>query len=103
MAAASEQGLVIRTVRGEELQREPARWAKAVHALHRSTVDKLMWGRRCVNENFYLQVFAGMTDSVEVVGAFRGRELVAGAFNVASDTRLYGRYWGCFEGHPFPH
>src|SRR5213595_3157725 len=24
---------------------EPS-WAKAAHALHRSTVDKLMWGRR---------------------------------------------------------
>src|SRR2546423_4500655 len=45
MAAAPEQGLVIRTGRGEELQRDPARWAKAAHALHRSTVDKLMWGR----------------------------------------------------------
>src|SRR6202030_4877824 len=47
--------------------------------------------------------FAGMPDAVEVVGAFRGRELVAGAFNVASATRLYGRYWGCFEEHPFLH
>jgi predicted N-acyltransferase len=103
MAAAPEQGLVIRTVRGDELQREPARWAKAAHALHRSTVDKLMWGRRWLNEKFYLQAFAGMPDAVEVVGAFRGRELVAGAFNVASATRLYGRYWGCFEEHPFLH
>src|SRR5205085_1767750 len=31
------------------------------------------------------------------------REMVAGAFNVASATRLYGRYWGCFEEHPFLH
>jgi predicted N-acyltransferase len=37
------------------------------------------------------------------VGAFRGGELVAGAFNVASAHRLYGRYWGCFEEHPFLH
>jgi len=38
-----------------------------------------------------------------VVGASRGDELVPGAFNVASATRLYGRYWGCFEEHPFLH
>ena len=103
MAAAKEQGIAIRTVRGEELRRDPARWAKAAHALHRSTVDKLMWGRRWLNEKFYLQAFAGMPDAVEVVAAFRGKELVAGAFNVASATRLYGRYWGCFEEHPFLH
>jgi uncharacterized protein len=103
MGAAQEQGLDIRTVRGKELLRDAARWAKAAYALHRSTVDKLMWGRRWLNERFYLHAFAAMPDAVEVVGAFRDGELVAGAFNVASATRLYGRYWGCFEEHPFLH
>jgi uncharacterized protein len=103
MSAPAEQGIAIRTIRGEELRRDPARWAKAAHALHRSTVDKLMWGRRWLNEKFYLAAFAGMPDAVEVVAAFRGRELIAGAFNVASPMRLYGRYWGCFEEHPFLH
>ncbi len=95
MAAAAEQGIEIRTVRGEELRRDPAGWAKKAHALHRSTVDKLMWGRRWLNEKFYLSAFAEMPDAVEVVGAFRGDKLIAGAFNVASPARLYGRY---FEG-----
>jgi len=103
MSAPAEQGIAIRTIRGGELRRDPARWAKAAHALHRSTVDKLMWGRRWLNEKFYLAAFAGMPDAVEVVAAFRGPELIAGAFNVASPTRLYGRYWGCFEEHPFLH
>ena len=103
MSAAGEQGIAIRTIRGEELVRDPARWAKAAHALHRSTVDKLIWGRRWLNEKFYLLAFAAMPDAMEVVAAFREGELVAGAFNVASATRLYGRYWGCFEEHPFLH
>jgi len=103
MAAAAQQGIAIRTVRGEELARDPSRWAKAAHALHRSTVDKLMWGRRWLNEKFYQLAFAAMPEAMEVVAAFRGGELVAGAFNVASETRLYGRYWGCFEEHPFLH
>jgi len=60
-------------------------------------------GRRWLNEKFYQQAFAAMPDAMEVVAAFRGSELVAGAFNVASATRLYGRYWGCFEEHPFLH
>jgi len=103
IAAPAEQGIGIRTIRDEELRADPARWAKAAHALHRSTVDKLVWGRRWLNEKFYLQVFEGMPDAVELVAAFRDGELVAGAFNVRSATRLYGRYWGCFEEHPFLH
>ena len=100
MAAAAEQGISIRTVRGTELD---PRWGKAAHALHRSTVDKLMWGRRWLNEKFYQLVFTNMPDSLEVVAAERDGKLVAGAFNVASPTHLYGRYWGCFEEHPFLH
>ncbi|MCA1826668.1 MAG: GNAT family N-acetyltransferase [Myxococcales bacterium] len=100
IAAAAEQGIAIRTVRGDELN---ASWAKAAHALHRSTVDKLMWGRRWLNEKFYQLIFASMPEALEVVAAERDGKLVAGAFNVASRTHLYGRYWGCFEEHPFLH
>jgi predicted N-acyltransferase len=103
MAAAAEQGISIRTVRGEEIARDPSRWANKAHALHRSTVDKLMWGRRWLNEKFYQQAFATMPDALEVVAAEKGGQLIAGAFNVASQTRLYGRYWGAFEEHPFLH
>jgi len=103
MRAAEEQGVSIRTVRGEELARDPARWARTAHALHRNTVDKLMWGRRWLNENFYQLAFAAMPEAMEVVVAERGGEVIAGAFNVSSSTRLYGRYWGCFEELPFLH
>ena len=98
MAAAAEQGITVRTVRNPTPE-----WAAKAHALHRSTVDKLMWGRRWLNEKFYQLVFANMPESLEVVAAERDGKLVAGAFNVASPTHLYGRYWGCFEEHPFLH
>jgi len=103
MAAPEQQGISIRTVRGDEIARDPARWARAAHALHRSTVDKLMWGRRWLNEKFYQLAFAAMPDAMEVVAAEREGKLIAGAFNVASPSRLYGRYWGSFEDHPFLH
>jgi predicted N-acyltransferase len=38
-----------------------------------------------------------------VVVARREGAVVAGAFNVASPTHLFGRYWGCLEEHPFLH
>ncbi len=101
--APAEQGIAIRTVRGDELARSPREWAKAVHELHASTVRKLMWGRSWLNRAFYDLVFERMPEALEVVEARRDGRLVAGAFNVAGGKRLYGRYWGCLEEHPFLH
>ena len=98
--AAAEQGITIRTVRAPELNDT---WARAAYALHRSTVDKLMWGRFWLNEDFYRLIFAAMPEDLEVVAAEKDGRLVAGAFNVHTPTHLYGRYWGCFEDHPFLH
>src|SRR5437870_2640269 len=101
--APQEQGIAIRTVRGDELSKAPREWAKAVHELHSSTVRKLMWGRGWLNRAFYDLVFERMPDALEVVEARRDGKRIAGAFNVAGGNRLYGRYWGSFEDHPFLH
>lgn len=104
-ASVAQHGLTIRTLRAAELRAEPERWADAAFELHRSTVDKLMWGRRWINRAFYRRVVERMPEQLELVVAERrddGR-LVAGAFNVASPTHLYGRYWGCFEEYRFLH
>jgi hypothetical protein len=102
-AAPAGQGIAIRTVRGDELGRDPEGWAKSCHRLHRASTDRMVWGMRWVNERFYQRVFATMPDAIEVVEARRGGALVAMAFNLASPERLYGRYWGCVEHHPFLH
>lgn len=102
-AAAAEQGITIRTVRGEEIARDAQAWAETVHRFYRSTIDKLMWGRPWLNLPFYQRIFATMPEALEVVAAERAGQFVAGAFNVASARRLYGRYWGCHEDHRFLH
>jgi uncharacterized protein len=102
-AAPAQQGIAIRTVRGDELAADPRGWAKAMFDLHRASVDKMAWGMRWVNRAFYERVLAAMPDALEIVEARRGGALVAAAFNVASAARLYGRYWGCREEHPFLH
>jgi predicted N-acyltransferase len=102
-AAPAGQGITLRTVRGEELARDAAGRAKDCFRLHRASTDKLAWGMRWVNERFYARALAGMPDALEVVEARREGRLVAMAFNVASPARLYGRYWGCIEEHPFLH
>lgn len=104
-ASVAQHGLGIRTLRAAELGADPKKWSDAAFELHRNTVDKLMWGRRWINRAFYKRVIETMPDNVELVVAERlddGR-LVAGAFNVASPTHLYGRYWGCFEEYRFLH
>jgi len=101
--APAEQGIAIRTVRGDELARDPAGWARDCFALHRATTDEMAWGMRFVNRAFYERVIAGMPDAVEVVEARREGKLVAMAFNLASRSALFGRYWGCREQHPFLH
>lgn len=103
MAAPAAQGIGIRTVRGAELAADAERWARAMHALHAHTVDQLMWGRRWLNEEFYLRAFAGLPGALEVVAAERGGKVIAGAFNAVGGQRIFGRYWGCFEQHPFLH
>ncbi|MSP63878.1 MAG: GNAT family N-acetyltransferase, partial [Myxococcales bacterium] len=102
-AEPARQGIAIRTVRGDELAADHPTWARAAFHLHRSTVEKLMWGRGWLNLPFYERLFSAMPDALEVVTAHRGGKLIAGAFNVASSTHLYGRYWGCLEDHRFLH
>jgi predicted N-acyltransferase len=102
-AAPVRQGIAIRTVRGDELARDVPGWAEACFGLHRASIDKMVWGMRWVNRRFYERVLAGMPDAAEVVEARRDGRIVAMAFNVASATRLFGRYWGAAEEHPFLH
>jgi predicted N-acyltransferase len=102
-AAPARQAIAIRTVRGDELSRDPERWAADCFALHRASTDKMVWGMRFVNRGFYQRLLSGMADAVEVVEARRDGRLVAMAFNLASSSRLYGRYWGAREEHPFLH
>ncbi len=102
-AAPARQGIAIRTVRGDELARDPAAWARDVFELHRASTDRMVWGMRWVNRRFYERVFAAMPDAAEVVEARREGHLVGMAFNLASRERLYGRYWGAIEVHPFLH
>lgn len=102
-AAPATQGIAIRTVRGDELAADPLKWGRAAYELHRNTVDKLMWGRRWLNREFYERAFSKLYRHFEFVEARRDGRLIAGAFNVATPSHLYGRYWGCLEEHKFLH
>jgi hypothetical protein len=98
--AAAEQGLTLRTIRGEALEDvDPGE----VYRLYRSTVDRYLWGKRHLNRAFFEQILQVFRHHVELVEVRRGETLIAGTFNLATDKVLYGRYWGAFEEVPFLH
>jgi predicted N-acyltransferase len=98
--ALGDQGITVRTLRNEELSEVRP---KDVYRLYCSTVDKYLWGHRNLQPSFFTRVLSAFRHRIELVEARRQGRLVAGAFNVSSPNVLYGRYWGCFEEHPFLH
>jgi predicted N-acyltransferase len=100
LRAPASQGITVRTLRGEELaELEP----EELFRLYASTVDKYPWGRRFLTPAFFERMLATFRHRSEFVEARRGGRRIAGAFNFAGPGVLYGRYWGCFEEHPFLH
>lgn len=98
--AAAGQGITLRTVPGHELGPEHARRA---HGFYAATCERHAWGQVQLTPDFFARVFRAMPEAMEMVEAVRGGKVVAGAFNAVTKERLYGRYWGCFEEHPFLH
>lgn len=98
--AAETQGIILRTVPGSELGPEHARRA---HGFYAATCERFAWGQVQLTPDFFARIFRTMPQSMEMVEAVHGKRVIAGAFNVVTPERLYGRYWGCFEEHPFLH
>ncbi len=98
--AAATQGITIRTVRAPELGAEHA---KLAYRFYEATSSKNAWGSIQLNQKFFERAFAALPNDVELVLAEKNGKAIAGAFNLVSEKRLYGRYWGCFEEHPFLH
>ncbi len=96
----AEQGVVLRTFRGDEI---PDDLFPQMYRLYLTTVDKYVWGRRYLNERFFELLRERFRSPLTFITAWRGPELLAGTFNVASSEALYGRYWGTHEELRFLH
>lgn len=96
-----DAGIVVETRRGDALDDETL---AAAYRFYLSTVDKFVWGRRYLNEQFFQLIRDRWAKNrLEVVVAREGSRLLAGAINIRKDDRLYGRYWGAVEDRPFLH
>lgn len=96
----AEAGITLRTRRGDELSPEDGGF---LWSLYTATADKFVWGRRYLTEAFFVDLLTRFRAQLELVEALRDGQVIAGAVNISSPTHLYGRYWGCFEEHPFLH
>ena len=94
------QGVSVRTLRGAELTPEVV---DATFRFYISTVDKFTWGRRYLNRAFFEEVCANLPGVEVVLARDALGKPIAGAFNLAGEDALYGRYWGCTRELPFLH
>lgn len=100
MAQPAKDGIHIETVAPDAID---AATTAAMYRFYLATVDKFTWGRRYLNERFFRLVVERFRSRLRWVVAKRDGVPIAGAFNVAGGSRLYGRYWGADEELPFLH
>src|ERR1035437_8531775 len=79
-AAMDEQGVHIRVMAGEEI---PDRMFPEMYRIYCSTIEKLYWGRRYLTEDFFDLIRKSFKRNMIFIGAYAGRELIAGAVNLA--------------------
>jgi len=97
--ALAEQGITIRTVRGDEVGADRDKYGEEAWSFYRWTTSRFRGPWVWLNRAFFRKLFSAMPGPLELVEAWRGGQIVAGAFNMQHGDRLYGRYWGAREDH----
>jgi predicted N-acyltransferase len=95
-----QRGITIRAYEGEELTQHQMR---TMFRLYKEHVDRLYYGRQYLTREFFDELHRRFAANVCLMLAERDGKFIAGTFNVRDDSAMYGRYWGCFEEHPFLH
>ncbi len=98
--AVAERGIAIRACEGAELTTHHLR---TMFRLYKGHVDRLYYGRQYLTQEFFEQLHKRFAEHLCLMLAEREGKIIAGTFNVRDDSAMYGRYWGCFEEHPFLH
>ena len=97
----AESGFRVDPVRGTELSESEM---DAVFRFYASTCEKYMWGRQYLDRDFFAEIHRTMPERiVAMLARDPDDRIVAGAFCLQKDDRLYGRYWGCDADVRFLH
>ena len=92
--AAHQHGLEIKMREGHEL--DAKEWSK-VHELYAGIYYR-KYGTATLSQAFFQHLGDSLGDRVLVVSASEANDIVASSVFFRSDSRLYGRVWGC-EGY----
>src|ERR1043166_8208055 len=74
----------------------------AFYRLYLATSDR-KWGSAYLTRCFFSLIGERMPDKVVLVMAKRGRDYIAGAFNILGRDTIYGRNWGAHREYRFLH
>jgi predicted N-acyltransferase len=96
----AERGITIQAYDGNELTQNHVR---TMFRLYKEHVDRLYYGRQYLTQEFFDELHRRFAAHLCLMLAERNGKIIAGTFNVRDHTAMYGRYWGCFEEHPFLH
>ena len=96
----AERGIAIRAYEGNELTQTHVR---TMFRLYKEHVDRLYYGRQYLTQEFFDELHRRFAAHLCLMLAERNGKIIAGTFNIRDNTAMYGRYWGCFEEHPFLH
>ena len=96
----TERGITIRAYEGNELTPTHVR---TMFRLYKEHVDRLYYGRQYLTQQFFDELLRRFAAHLCLMLAERNGKIIAGTFNVRDNIAMYGRYWGCFEEHPFLH
>ena len=97
---ATEDGLVLRTLTGPEIQER--HWEAFWHFYLDTTQRK--WANAYLTRDFFFRLGQTMADRVVLFMAETGDGTpIGGALNLLGQDALYGRYWGAREDRPFLH
>ncbi|WP_229773701.1 GNAT family N-acetyltransferase [Iodidimonas muriae] len=61
------------------------------------------WGTPYLDRAFFSAIGQKMPEQIVLFFCHKAGNIIAGALNFLGPERLYGRYWGCLEDHPFLH
>ncbi|HTV90211.1 MAG TPA: GNAT family N-acetyltransferase [Stellaceae bacterium] len=74
----------------------------AFYRLYLGTSDR-KWGQAYLTRRFFSMIGERMPDNVVLFMARRGRDYIAGAFNLLGRDTIYGRNWGAHREYRFLH
>jgi len=97
--ALADGAIEIEVLTGSDLK-EPI-W-DAFFRLYLATSDR-KWGSAYLNRRFFSLIGERMPDKVVLIMAKRGRDYIAGAFNILGRETIYGRNWGAHREYRFLH